>query len=286
MSDSAVVERPSLLWRAAAYLGLVTVSLSLAAAVAVGFFFHAAFLKEGGALHDQLAGFVSRGLLHGSAAVVTSLITYFLVHRGQRLRERAADSVVLEFCALAADEARDLIRSLDENPLPQAQALLALVPDGGLEGEGAVDFGIDPARLADWVLKNMDLRGHLEAYLEGLDDMHSFFERASSLAGVCTPELGTAAVTLSDSFDTANLDLVPGLTTALRALDRLQLAAQLPVALSQEVLEENLRCVVEGLVVLYRELPRELGEFVDHYEKFRGALGARERKHLKRWEET
>jgi hypothetical protein len=208
------------------------------------------------------------------AAVLTSALTYFLIERDLRRRERAVDTRLLSTMASVRRRLREFIATYFR-PHPSEETLIAEFSRCRSREDEKTAFAISRAQLADWMRGNLQLQSYTKAAIHRIEQLRELAQSGSTLAGNASPRVGAAFVDLAGTIESVSREPLWHMYRGVRGWERLLVLMTVvaPNGEASEEISEAVCAIAAGLMEFHIEFANEARHFLLHdLSDFRGRL--------------
>lgn len=226
---------------------------------------------------------LKKALIKVVSSVVTVFATYFLVNRAIRQRERESDVILVSFVGYIDYLVQTFRNTYGRGPQDDEDCAEHMNHIRGREWRGIEQYssglGITTNTLPRFLIDSVSYPSYLRSAEEQLLDINDSCRQITSLLGVCSPRLATAAMKVADSYSDLFKDSLPVIRRGLRGFRKLEWFAkycpyiqdgQFHQECSQDI-NESIAAVLEGLQYVFQrisdELEDELRESLDEFRK-------------------
>lgn len=203
-------------------------------------------------------------------AVATVMATYFLINRALRVRERESDAIIASFVGYIDYLVQTYEITYGEGPEDddETNEMLNAIRDRDWQyiEQLAKHRDVSTQDIHEFMLDALVWPNYMKTAEEQLLEIHDSTQQVTSLLGVCTPKIATAAMDVINSYSDLFRDTLPVIRRGLRGFDKLRLIADcVPHVQDREYHEESAQDIAESIAAgmealqyTFQKLPQEL----------------------------
>jgi hypothetical protein len=213
---------------------------------------------------------VFRAITKVGASVVTVFTTYFLINRALRLRERESDTILVSFMGYIEYLVKTYALSYGDGPEDDPACNHHLDAVRGMEWEEIEDYSarlnVSTQTLPRFMTDAICWKSYLRTAEERMLDIHHATDRIVNLLGVCSPQMATVAMEVSDQYSDIFADDLPVIRRGIRGFDKLDRIMTYGAYVQdpryhkdlEQDIAESISAILEGLQYTFQKLPNTL----------------------------